>query len=197
MITHLQEVLLTCFIFTLVVAMSTSILASRPPLLSNQTVAHLVAAHLGFTDVSETTIKTLPSYYDRNYSFQGRIKDSSSETYILKIVNPASTSYEVISGIVDILIHLYSCGFPCPKPVLHDRLMELSESELTGMCEKTTSESQTTECCEGKNTTKYPVMVLTYINGHEFDRIERKLKTPDLLHEIGQLMGKMNKELMV
>lgn len=53
------------------------------------------------------------------------------------------------------------------------------------------------DCGSEENTLKYPVYLLSFIPGQIFDHVDKKYLTPALLYEIGELLGKIDKELMV
>ena len=159
--------------------------ATRPPSLTAQSVARLLTTYFGFTEVSEPSIKSLPSYYDRNYYFKGKHEAVDHCEYILKVMNPTSTAYKVVDGIIDVMKHLHSNGFPCPQPIIPDKLIELSEEELSG------------KKCHEENGIKYPIFALSFIPGEVFSGVNQDFRTPELFREVGKLLGRLDKDLLV
>jgi len=62
-----------------------SVAAGRPPPLTNRIVADLVCKHFHFTKVEENSVKSLPSYQDRNYYFHGTNSFGVTSEYVLKL----------------------------------------------------------------------------------------------------------------
>lgn len=165
--------------------------AGRPPLLTHKAVSTLVKRYFNFTKVSEHTIKTFPSYSDRNYYFQGENPSERDCEFILKIIN-STTSYQAIDGIVNVMKHLNSQNLPCPGSLdsrTGENSIQLLRTEL--LSEPCTSSA------DSDNTMKYPVYVLKFVPGKLFDDVEKEFLTPALLQEVGSLLGKMDKELLV
>lgn len=107
-------------------------------------------------------------------------------------MNPLSTSYEVVEGIIKVMKHLTSHKLPCPHPIASckgNEQIELSGAELL-------SEGGSYPGSD-KERMKYPIYVLSFIPGQVFDHVDKKFLTPALLHEVGELLGKIDKELMV
>lgn len=164
----------------------------RPPLLTGQSVLKLLATYFKFGEV--TDIKSLPSYYDRNYYFQGKHESEEDCEFVLKTINPIAATYEVIGGITAVMKHLHSSGFPCPLPIFGGKLLELSATELMGISGEEEEERVTGEERKGM---KYPVYVLTYIHGEVFNSIDKTFLTPNLFREVGEHSGRLDKELLV
>jgi Ser/Thr protein kinase RdoA (MazF antagonist) len=198
--------------------------------------------------LSVSSVESLPSYSDRNYYFRGE----DEREFILNLSNPLSTSYEAIVGIVGLMKHLHSQGFPVPHPLpshTGGHVIQLSRAELkkdvdnaaqlepsradlkkdgeknteyqlsmrkdsvsdknTSIVELGKDSDQNTirrgndnvltraELKDAENAMKYAVYVLSYIPGKIFDHVDKQCLTPALLHEIGELLGKIDKELMV
>lgn len=164
-----------------------SVLSGRPPALTSQAVSALVTTHFNFTSITESAIKSLPCYYDRNYYIQGHRDTDERSEFILKLFNPLSTSYQCLEGIVQVMKHLSSCGITCPAPLISHtgrELIELSGAELLNEA-------------SSDNLMKYPVCVLSYIPGEVFDQVDLKFKSAELISEIGELMGIIDRELLV
>ncbi len=164
----------------------------RPPLLSASAVAQTVTKCFHFKMVDEATFKHLPSYCDRNYYFQGETTlEKGQEEFILKLVNPVCMSYEAIEGIIEVLKHLNSRGLLSPYPLSSRTgtdVIELSSAEL--LMKKASSN-------EGGEIMKYPVYVLSFIPGEIFDHVDKKYLTPALLYQVGEMLAKIDKDLMV
>ena len=174
--------------------------AGRPPVLRAQDVALIAARYFNFNVVHEDSLKPLPSYCDRNYYFQGEHRNDGGREFILKLANPLSTSYDVIRGIVRLMKHLNSKGLLVPCPLsgqTEEDAIQLSSTEMNkGDRECEPSSAEGTDDEQG-GTMKYPVFVLSFIPGQIFDHVNKKYLTPALLYEIGELLGRINKELVV
>ena len=170
-----------------------SVAAGRPPFLSNQQALMMIKKYFNFKEVCETSIKEFPSYRDRNYYFRGEYTDESHSEFVFKQSNPLSTTFEVMEGVNAVMKHLHSRNLKTPYPLASrtgNELIELSRSDLlAGSANAATDED--VRC------NKYPVYVLSFIPGEIFDHVEKHSLTPKLLSEIGELLGKIDKELMV
>ena len=168
-----------------------SIAVGRPPLLSNDMVSTVMTNYFNFKEVSQLSIRSLPSYRDRTYYLRGETYEDSLYEFILKLSNPFSTSLEVIEGVNEVMKHLYSCGLLSPYP-----LPSKSGKELVVLTSDALAKNGDQK--EGvANGLKYPTCVLSFIPGHIFDHVDKVYLTPSLLNEIGVLLGKIDKELMV
>lgn len=170
--------------------MSASVLSGRPPSLSSQAISTLVCTHFNFTNVSQSDIRPLPSFYDRNYYLKGNNDRHSGQEFVLKLFNPLATTAQCMEGVNQIMRHLSSRGVLCPVPVVSGMgkdIIELSGVDLT---------HETKESADSK-TLNYPVCVLSYLPGETFDSVEIKYLTSTLFNGIGELVAKMDKEMMV
>ena len=167
-----------------------SVAAGRPPFLSNHDVITLLTNYFNFKKVYESSIKSFPSYRDRTYYFQGEQSDEIVNGYILKLNNPLSTPVEVIDGVNKVMKHLHSRGLLSPCPLVSST----GKDYIKLACDELTSETGNIDTI---NKQKYTVCVLSFIPGQVFDHVEKKFLTDTLLHEIGESLGKMDKELMV
>lgn len=175
----------------------------RPPPLSNQTLTRVVCKYFSFKSVREDCIKSLPSYDDRNYYFQGECSTSNAHEFVLKLSNPLYTSFEELCGIYNLMNHLHSCDlkFAIPFPLCNRKyanVVKLTYDELTDGNHQTcsTKESSLSSSSAMKDF-KYFVSLLTFIPGETLDHVEKKILTPELLFEVGVMIGRVNKELMV
>ena len=167
---------------------STVVRNGRPPLLSIQEVSEIIKKYFNFKEVDVLSIKSLPSYRDRTYYFQGENPDESNHEFVFKLSNPLSTPLDVMEGVNEVMKHLNSCSLHSPYPVASNTgraLVELSSAELL-------SDSNHSD-----KKMKYPVYILSFIPGQIFDHVEKEILTPQLLGELGELLGKIDKELMV
>ena len=174
---------------------STPTAAGRPPLLSAQQVCALVTRYFNLSNVCKNSVGNLPSYSDRNYHLQGE----SDDKYVLKVMNPLCTSCVGVEGILQVLRHLDSCFLATtPHPMTTqsgEYLIELSSAELkTGVAN---AELRTGDNELRTLDLKYPVFLLTFIPGLMFDHVDKHFLTPALLYEVGELLGKIDLELMV
>lgn len=156
----------------------------RPPQLSASAVAMTVKKYFNFSEVYEQTCRVLPSWSDRNLYFQGKSTEASE--YVLKIINPEITSYKTIEGTLEIMRHLFSRHLLVPCAI----------SSQTGRSFLLLSSAELFSQEQGDKDVRYPVYLLPYIPGKLFDSLEKKHLTPALLYEVGELVGKIDKELM-
>ena len=199
-------------------ALLTSTAAGRPPTVRSQTVLELLRENFHFKHIDELSVTTLPSYHDRNYYFcavlehflestsfqnaqnylycdRNKLKQDLLQGYILKINNPLFSSYKVLSGVNFLLKHLKSKGFECVQPLTSNIGTDILQIEGEDLLKF--EEDQRSDVMEFTRETKFPVRVLTYIPGEIFADVDRKYLTPDLLYEVGKVMGSVSKELHV
>lgn len=165
-----------------------SIAGGRPPSLTTEEASRVITKHFNFKKVYDVSIKAFPSYRDRNYFFEGECVDEPTKEFVFKLSNPLSTSVDVMEGVNEVMKHLHSKSMLTPYPLCSRRgkdLVQLTNTQLK-------KEDDTVD----KNSMKYPVYVLSYIPGKIFDEVNKKHLTPALLYEVGELLGKMDKELM-
>lgn len=164
-----------------------SVAKGRPPSLTNEESSTVIARHFNFKEVNEASIKAFPSYRDRNYFFQGESTKSSDNEFVFKLSNPLSSSFSVMEGVNEVMSHLNSHSLQSPYPLSSRTgkdLIQLSSGELRGST-------------DDEKSMKYPVYVLSFIHGEIFDHVDKRYLTPELLYEIGELLGKIDMELMV
>lgn len=164
----------------------------RPPLLSTQEASEIIKKHFNFKKVNELSVKSFPSYRDRTYYFQGENPDESYHEFVFKLSNPLSTSLDVMEGVNEVMKHLNSHSLLSPYPLASHtgkELIELSSAELLYNTDHIQSDQ--------KKKMKYPVYVLCFIPGQIFDHVDKAILTPALLSEVGELLGRIDKELMV
>ena len=166
-----------------------SIAAGRPPLLTNKAVSALATYYFNFNSVKESTVKVLPSYYDRNYYLEGKHAVDNSRQFVLKLINPYSTSYQVIEGVIQVMKHLSLCGIACPHPVVSCTGKEVIKLSNTELLTHTNSQNE--------KSMKYPVFIVSFIPGEVFDHVDKKFLSPELISEVGEMMGKIDEELLV
>ncbi len=187
------------------------IAAGRPPSLTPTAVSRVVCKYFNFKNVFRDSVKTLPSYDDRNYFFRGESLSEECSEFTLKLNNPVCTSFGVVKGLDEAMIHLKSCGLSfsasCPLPCRSgEHVIQLTASELTA--EDCVSVAQGASATNEENVKahstsvaeedmKYGVHVLTFLSGQEFDNIEKKYMTTSLLYDIGEMVGRCDKELKV
>lgn len=168
-----------------------SVLSSRPPPLTNQEVSTLALTHFDLTNVLESDIRSLPSYYDRNYYLKGSKGGESPSEFVLKIFNPQSTTLQHLQEIIHVLKHLFSCGITCSRPVV-----SCTGKELVQLCSAQLL-NKTKDSGTDINAAKFLVCLLVYIPGEVFDLVDKKFLTANLIAEVGELMGRIDSELMV
>lgn len=182
-----------------------SSVSGRPPPLSRETISRITCKYFNFTKVHGDSIKSFPSYSDRNYYFQGKCMNAASLEFVLKLNNPLYTTFEEMKGICSVMEHLTSHGFSTQHPLTSregSHIIKLTYAELSGTLEDNkgieTRDSTTDTCGANKREPgfKYFVSVLSYIPGQLFDKVEKRYLTPKLLYEIGELLGRIDQELM-
>ena len=176
------------------IVMSTS--AGRPPKLSKSTISRVVLKYFNFSVVDEDSIKNFPSYDDVNYYFQGKTPAGGGNEFVLKLTNPLHTSFSELKGIYEVMKHVQSCGLipQCPqKSRAGPDAIQLSHKELL---EGGAGADHINNTTARLNEPFCYVSVLSYAEGEMFDLVEKKYLTPNLLHEIGVMLAKMNKELV-
>ena len=161
--------------------------AGRPPQLTASAVAMTIKKYFDFSEVYEQTCKVLPSWSDRIWYFQGKITEASAGEYVLKIINPEVASHKATEGALEVMKHLFSRHLLVPCPI----------SSRTGRNSLLLSSADLFSLEQGDKDMRYPVYLLSYIPGKLFDSLEKKHLTPALLYEVGELVGKIDKELMV
>lgn len=179
----------------------------RPPPLSAKAVCKLACKHFNFKNATENSVKSFPSYDDRNYYLCGEPWNTEGSEYefVLKLNNPNQTSFQVVKGINDIVLQLKSCGFkfslPCPVfnsaglSILELSAAELAKTSLSG--ESTSSQDMANGSAVDDPSMRYPVSVLSFIPGDMFDSIGKKYLTPALLYEAGVTLATIDKEFKV
>ena len=185
-----------------------SMSAGRPPKLHKGIISGVVLKYFNFSVVHEESIKNFPSYDDMNFYFQGKTPAGGGNEFVLKLTNPLHTSLSESKGIYEVMKHVQSCGIipQCPqKSRAGPDIIQLSHKELLeGGCSG--HDSSVPEGRAGadhiNNTTARLdepfcyVSILSYAEGEMFDHVEKKYLTPNLLHEIGEMLAKMNKEMV-
>ena len=187
--------------------------AGRPPELSNQDVSRIVCKYFNFTSVQEDVIKRFPSFEDRNFYFEAINNDGKCGGFILRLSNPLGILLEELQGIHDLLKHLKSCGLALSYPLESQSgptIVPLSLDQLVAG-EVQSSTHTGNEVREGNRsgsnpsgplvkqipTLLYYAYVLVFVPGKIFHDIDKKFLVPSLLFEYGELIGRIDKELMV
>ena len=186
-----------------------AIAAGRPPNLSKNTLISIVCKYFNFLNVHEDSIKSLPSYSDINYYFQGECLDGGGHRFILKLFNPLYSSFSELKGINELMRLIQSCGIipQCPQnsqagpdviklyhqELLMDNIACTNDESVTSVQEKMGE-----QCGPDISDDLFCyVSVFSFAHGEIFDFVEKKYLTPELLYEIGMMLAKMDKELMV
>ena len=186
--------LLLLFLIQICVMSATT---GRPPDLTPHVVANLVCKLFPFKAVDKSSVNQLDSFHDRNFYFCGTLdlealgdESCNSREFVLKLLNPLLTSYEVTEGLSVIMRHLNQKGFNCSWPLRGRRRNEIemiSERQLVGEAAKIGCSEERTFCA----------CVLVFVPGKLMDKVERKYLTPELLYNIGNYAGQMNAALQV
>ncbi len=181
--------------------------AGRPPELLPETVSALVSKFYKFGAVQAASVKSFPSFGDRNYYFIAQSSNGNKGEYILKVSNPISIKIDQLYGINQLMSHLKSYGL-CLGCPLTDRkgesvVVQLSKSQLVQMNQPVsssnelgrTNEAVPSECEPGELV--YFLRVLVFVPGTTLHHVERHHFVPSLLYSIGEKLAKMDKVLMV
>ena len=175
------------------------IAAGRPPSLSPAAVSRVVCKYFNFKNVLMDSVKALPSYEDRNYYFRGEALSGDHSEFTLKLSNPNYTTLPLVKEVNRAMLHIKSCGFPysppCPLSSRHgDHAIQLSARELEAGDSSLKDDAIRSATDEE---IKYFVRILEFLPGQELDKIEKKYLTVALLHEVGAMIGNLDKALEV
>ena len=181
----------------------------RPPALCIRALSKLVTELFPFKSVNESSIRSLPSYDDRNYYFRGvldghgvatgRQNVSRNDEFILKLGNPLYASYETLRGINSMMKYLHDkrftgISYPIQSRQGQDLLAfpgkDLLKYEL-GCC----SDSLLTSMMDQTN--RFHIRVITFIPGEMFDEVGKQSLTPKLVYDVGKCVGQMDRALEV
>ena len=198
--------------------------AGRPPILSIQGIVKLLREAFPFKHIEVGSVKSLPSYDDRNYYFRGILEHpqlttkeavacngytSSAgcspklEPYVLKINNPLCASFEVIKGLNFIMRHFQNQEFTCIQHALLSRngndalVMEGNSDDLMKYNSTVTTEKLVNRSSKVTEISKYIARVVTFIPGQLFDEIEKKYITPKLMFDVGNCFGMIAEKMQV
>ena len=177
--------------------------AGRPPALSPTAVSRVVYNFFNFKNVIVDSVKSLPSYDDRNYYFRGEtLNGEGCSEFILKLSNPIGASLDVVNGLNKLLLHIKSCGFPFsssyPLPCKSSEYVsQMTARELTMEDDSGKPEHSKNGSANNIEEIMYHIRVFTFLTGQEIDKIEKKYLTTPLLFEVGVMLGKIDKELKV
>lgn len=169
--------------------------SGRPPSLLPATVCTLVTKYFKCRNVVEKSVKTLPSYDDRNYYFCAEQCDTKCSEFVLKLVNPEHTPLSAAKEINRLMHHVHSKGytFSTPYPLACTNgtdFVQLTASEMIN------GENRDIETRDDQGI-KYHMWLLTFISGELFDSVEKKFLTPSLLTEVGKALATLDKDLQV
>ena len=175
--------------------------SDRPPEVDSKTAEALIAKHFPFRRISVGSLRSLPSYYDRNIYFEGlqEKRDGSSnlqeeEGFVLK-VSSRGTTPEIIDGLNSQMLFLSGKGFPCCYPIASrggEYTALASESELLGVAEGDVRQVDVLS-----RDVKYPVRVMKYIAGDIMDKLDERYLSPELSYSVGKMAGGMDLLLQV
>ena len=197
-----------------------SYVLGRPPSLWHRSVSEIVRKHFNFKTVDQNSVKTLPSYDDRNYYFRGEHLYRDGYEFVLKLNNPLRTSFEEMEALACLMKHLDSCNlkFSTPFPVTTKEgrnVIQLSSKELVVVTDEQLCSSPTGTCVDSSTMNNgddsivsnksvgdvrglsYPVSVQSFIPGCVFDSIDKTLLTSAMLFQVGEMIGIVDKELRV
>ena len=175
--------------------------SERPPQVDSETAAALIAKHFPFRRISLGSLRSLPSYYDRNFYFEGveEKRDGSSnlkeeEGFVLKVSSRGSTP-EIIDGLNSQMLFLSGKGFPCCYPIASrggEYSALASENELLGFAEGDARQVDVLS-----RDVKYPVRVMKYIAGDIMDKLDERYLSSELRYSVGKMAGGMDLLLQV
>ena len=166
----------------------------RPPELSPTAVSSLLLQYFSFKHIARDSIKSLPSYDDRNIFFRGRRKTANGardDGFVLKVLNSGISTY-VAEGMNAMMLFLSDRGIPCSRPIptrQGDYILTASERDLATL-------SPTEKPAAEPNST-YAVRVLTFVPGIPMDKLDKRYLTPELAYSVGEMVGKTDLALQV
>ena len=203
-----KQVFTCSVVITLLTATVMSVAAGRPPNLSKEALSHVVRTYFNFSSVHEESVKIFPSYTDRNYYFEGECLDGGGPEFVLKLYNPLCSSLSELKGINEIMNLIQSCGIIPQRPQNSRAGPDVIELYHRELLMDNTSNKRVTSVKEKVALKDGPGLsisaelfcyasVLSFAHGEMFDHVEKEYLIPDLLHEIGVMLAKMDKELMV
>jgi len=169
--------------------MEVSASCGRPPDLSQSEVSSVVSKYFCFSAVTRDSVKALPGYDDRNYYFQGTTLAGSTGPFLIKFLNNVHTSFSEAEGCYQITQALQAGGLIPQAPeksrsgqnVLQLHFSDLKLSNGEG----------------GLIDMPYPVYILPFVEGEQFDKIDKWYLIPELLRDIGTKIGAMDQILKV
>ena len=187
--------------------------AGRPPELSPEKVSAIVNEHFRFHSIVKESVRNYPSFSDRNYYFAGRTNEHNKKReYVLKISNPFVVQEDELKGINQLMNYLKSLGLNKSYPLTTasgDYAVPLSHAQLTveerPNCFNNSPWSGTEDEAQALNKVASPgagdlvyyVRVLMFVPGDLLHHVGRAYFVPPLLHSIGEILGKVDKALMV
>ena len=157
--------------------------AARPPELSSEATSSLITTFFPFKSVSIDSIKSLPSYNDRNVLFSGTMEESCTqeeEAFVLKMYNRHINTPAVVNGLSAMMLCVSESGIPCCRPIPRREDYQGVETEL--------------ESCG------YDVRytnILRFIPGTVMDKLDKKYLTAELGYSVGKMAGEMDLALQV
>jgi len=163
--------------------------AGRPPELSPENVSIIVKEHFSFHSIVRESVRSFPSYEDRNYYFVGVQADQ-------------------LKGINQLMNYLNSLGLSKSYPLPTASGEYLASLCRNQMVEERPNDIESSSSCAEKETQAlkekvspgdlvYFVRVLIFVPGDLLHLVDRSYFVPSLLHSIGQMLGKVDKALMV
>ena len=187
----------------------------QPPFIPPQSLATFVKEYFPLQSVDVESIKQFDGYDDRNYYFAGDLNAEISSSndhkqFVIKFVNSRdSRNTKVLEGLSKLAQYLHGKNFKCPYPIpsadgCESGIVVLKKSDLlpytladSGKAEVDNTRSTLSNgFCGGNGTIdhQFCVRVTVFVDGELFGHGEQP---PQLLHELGCYVAKMNKELMV
>lgn len=180
--------------------------AGHPPPLSAKAVCKLVSRYFNVKSIVEDSVKSFPSYDDRNYYLRGELTDSKCTEFVLKLGNPVYCSFPMVKGLNKLLHHINSRGlrFATPFPLFNSAgtdILSLTAEQLGSLpMNGVDTKNLTVNGKESSNSDgmmEYPVRLLSFIPGKLFDAVEKEYLTPAVLKNVGETLASIDKELKV
>ena len=191
--------------------------AGRPPALGNASVVKLVRHLYNFLYIDVDSVKSLPSYDDRNYYFRGvetAVHNSSipqdgndvqqhtgrdsipqANEFVLKTFNSLHTTVNTARGISAIWSHVQSKGFNYTEQLVNRQGSSIASLTVQELSKFEDEVSKSVEIENGD--LSCAVRVMRYIPGELFDKVDKKYLTPRLMYDVGALIGKVDAVLQV
>ena len=160
----------------------------RPPVVSVEVAQRIIRDLFPFSSVVGSSYRELPCYDDRHYYFEGHVNsqdEGEDEKFVLR-VNNLMFPTELVEGSNAVMLHLWSRGINCTRPVASRSGRYLEMVSGNKLCSH-----------HGSFPEQFPVRVLKFVSGVCMNELDEKFKTPAFLYNVGNFAGKVDAALQV